>query len=406
MAGKRIVLLTGAPLATNPRVQKEAETLAQAGCDVEILGAWLSDLTMREDQELARGRKWRFTPVLDAWKRNLFLPRLRRRLAQEIHARLSRESPLQLSPAVPSLWRAARTRQADLFIAHSEPGLWVADQLRRRGARVGVDMEDWWSEDLLPEARRHRPLRLLCRLERDVLRHAAHRTCPSEAMAGTLAKEYGCPSPVVVYNAFPWTERATLDGKLVDRKSRAVPSIHWYSQTIGPGRGLEELLAALAKVNAPFELHVRGAMAQGAEDWWRGLVPQPLQPRVFVHPPVSNRELLSRIAEHDIGFAGELSYCRNKIHTVSNKILQYMLAGLAVVASDTAGQCEVARSAGDAISLYQGGDVAQLTGELQQLLSRREQLRAAKAAALYASEAHFNWEKEATKLVNSVRQAL
>jgi hypothetical protein len=36
--GKRIAILTGAPLSQNPRVMKEATTLAGAGLDVLVLG--------------------------------------------------------------------------------------------------------------------------------------------------------------------------------------------------------------------------------------------------------------------------------------------------------------------------------------------------------------------------------
>jgi len=46
--------------------------------------------------------------------------------------------------------------------------------------------------------------------------------------------------------------------------------------------------------------------------------------------------LLSRIAEHDIGFAGEMKHCRSRDLTVTNKILQYLLAGIAVVAGNMA----------------------------------------------------------------------
>ena len=39
---------------------------------------------------------------------------------------------------------------------------------------MGVDMEDWFSEDLLPEARRTRPIRLLKQLEKNLLCHGVH----------------------------------------------------------------------------------------------------------------------------------------------------------------------------------------------------------------------------------------
>ncbi|MFN7860877.1 MAG: glycosyltransferase, partial [Pseudanabaena sp.] len=55
---------------------------------------------------------------------------------------------------------------------------------------------------------------------------------------------------------------------------------------------------------------------------------------------VSNGELLSRIAEHDIGLALEIPYCFNKQFTISNKLFQYLQAGLAIIATNTEGQSE------------------------------------------------------------------
>ena len=49
---------------------------------------------------------------------------------------------------------------------------------RYRFTPYRVDLEDWFSEDLLPEARRHRPLRLLRSLERELLSRGAFASRP------------------------------------------------------------------------------------------------------------------------------------------------------------------------------------------------------------------------------------
>ena len=267
-------------------------------------------------------------------------------------------------------------------------------------------MEDWFSEDLLPEARKHRPLRLLEKLEREVLRHAVHATSTSQAMAEAMAKAYGCRPPAVVYNAFPWADRQNLDGQSKDRRDHSVPSLHWFSQTLGAGRGLEELFAALPFVKFPLEIHLRGSFNAATEAWLWPLVPENWRNRMFLHPLVGNAELLSRITEHDIGLAGELRYCKNKEFTVSNKILHYLLGGLAVVASDTTGQREVAAQADDAVQIYPAGDAAALAQRLNFWLENPERLTAAKAAALRTAEKTFCWERSAPVLVQSVNAAL
>jgi glycosyltransferase involved in cell wall biosynthesis len=231
-------------------------------------------------------------------------------------------------------------------------------------------------------------------------------------MSQALASEYGCRPPQVIYNAFPWSDREGVRVYPRDRRDLGLPSLHWYSQTMGRGRGLEDLFAALPHLNRSVEIHLRGQPVRGFDVWLADQVPAAWQARVFIHPLVSNEELLSRIAEHDIGFAGEMPYCRNRELTVTNKILHYLLAGLAVVASDTAGQQEVAERArmGDSrinpVSLYPSGDASALAAQLNLLLESRERLAAAKAAALVAAEHTFCWERQAPVLIDSVRAAL
>jgi len=403
----KILLVSGSHLCHNPRVFKEATALADAGYEVEVLGAWYDPTLKRRDLDLIKGIPFGFVPVLDLVSsgkvvRNYY--RLRTKLGRIMHRGLGWQNKLQLGNVGPELRRLVARRNADLVIAHSEMGL-AALSLPYQG-RIGVDMEDWFSEDLLPEARHHRPLRLLRELERGGLRSATYSACPSRVMSEALAREYACALPTVLYNAFPWADRKELDGTIKDRRECGVPSVHWYSQTLGPGRGLEDLFAALQHMKHTCEVHLRGIPLAGFNEWLTFAVPAQWRSRVYVHGLVSNEELLSRIAEHDIGLAGEMKHCRSRNLTVTNKILHYLLAGLAVVASDTAGQREVAAQAPKAIRLYPSGNARALAEELDTLLSSGSELRTARTAALAAAERTFCWERQAPTLLSSIETAL
>jgi glycosyltransferase involved in cell wall biosynthesis len=131
-----------------------------------------------------------------------------------------------------------------------------------------------------------------------------------------------------------------------------------------------------------------------------------LRSRVFIHELVSNEELPQRIAEHDIGFAGEATSIRSRNLTATNKIFQYLQSGLSVVASDTAGQQEVAARAHGAVRLYRSGSRTELQQALGEWLESPEKLAASKAAAREAAVAEFQWEKEKTRLLDAVAAAL
>lgn len=314
----RVIVITGNSLAHNPRVLKESSALARVGYDVEVLGAWLDPVAKARDEVLLGSLPFRFTPVVDWTSRN-FLTMLgrnachvRTKLGGSIHRWAGIDNRWQLGHILGLLGQAAVSRHADLYIAHLEQGMQIgADQLAR-GSRVGVDLEDWFSEDLLPEARKDRPIGLLRRLEQRLLSYGAHATCPSRAMGEALATEFGCFPPRVIYNAFPWSDRDTIQTQVRDRRDLNLPSVHWSSQTLGHGRGLEDLFAALPRLERPVEVHLRGNAMKGLDAWLDQVVPDGWRDRIYVHSLVPSDDLLSRIAEHDIGFAGEMLYCRDR----------------------------------------------------------------------------------------------
>jgi hypothetical protein len=402
-----IVILTGSHLCNNPRVIKEGVTLSNAGYTVTVIGAWFDRSLKAQDLEMQKLLPFNFKPAIDTTEDVLLWLRLRAsvKLGEIAHRCARVESRSQLGYAHRGL-RAASRQAANLYIAHSELGMDAAANLLPGRSPVGIDMEDWFSEDLLPEARKSRPLRLLRNLEKELLTRCNHATCPSRAMSEALAREFGCPRPIVVYNAFPWSDREAIDGLFKDRRNRSVPSIHWFSQTLGHGRGLDDLIAALPLLRHEAEIHLRGKPARGFEDWLMHRVPEQWRCRIMVHSPVTNAELLSRIAEHDIGFAGETTLTRSRDLTVTNKILYYLLGGLAVVASDTAGQREVAMQAPAGVWLYRSGDASDLAARLNSLLGSPDAMKHTKGAALAAAKETFCWERQKKTLLESISRAL
>lgn len=409
---KHVVLLTGNALCTNPRVQKEAATLAQAGLYVTVLGGWYSPESRCEDLDLAAEARFRFQPVVDFTAPDArgrlasAAARLQTAVARRAHRWTGIETPWQLGYALSGMLRQSREVAADLYIAHSEVGLQVAWKLMREGCKVGIDMEDWFSEDLPPNALPGRPLKLLRKLEGAVLRGASYSSCPSAAMSRTLAERYGCRPPTVVYNAFPFKDRDSIDGLRKDRGDDRRPSVHWYSQTLGAGRGLEDLIGALPSLGSDVQLHFRGNDPSGYRERLLNQLPEGLRMQIHFHRPVDNAELLSRIAEHDIGFSGEDPAIPSRNLTVTNKVLHYLVAGLPVVASDTAGNREIAARASGAIWLWTAGDRASLATCCARLLREPGQLERAREAALASARANFSWERCAGGLLDFVQAAL
>lgn len=405
----KIIILISGHLCMAPRPQKEAEALANIGYDVTVRGFWFDPELVKRDRLLMVNKKWRFEPIIDfqeTQKLKNWTIRLQGRLARENFQRFKIFSPALLGYGAKAMLKVARKARADLTIVHSEAGLWVGKQLLKEGFRVGVDFEDWFSEDLLPEARVARPIAQLKFLESKLINECSYCLTTSKALAEGMAKAYQAPKPTVIYNVFPLSERSQVDCQKRDRRDLNLQSLHWFSQTIGTGRGLETLFQSLSYLKIPVEIHLRGNYPENYRQSLEALIPLQWRNRIFIHPTVPNEELLSRIAEHDIGLALEHSDITSRHLTVTNKLFQYIQAGLAVITTDSAGQREIFSQYPEMGRLIPSDDPLALAQAIEELLQTPSTLQAAKDASLKAAKEKFCWEIEAKKLIQVAESVL
>lgn len=408
--GPRIRIYIGRHLCTAPRPVKEADALAAAGFSVSVHGLWLDPRLIARDLLLLEDRPWTFSPFADGQPGSLFSQlrwlrlRFSRRLAVELWKHGKRVTPDLYGYGTRALIRFAFGHPADLSIFHHEGGLLAARILRQRGLRVGVDFEDWFSRDLSPMEQTGRPLAALASLEAEALRNDAYITAGSLAMSFGLASAYATKTPQVIYNAFPLQEPSVACSR--DRTDLHRISLHWFSQTLGPERGLEPVFDALPQLTFPWELHLR---ADDPACYFSRLLhrlPEPLRPLVFLHETVPNGELFSHIAQHDVGLAVDLPNCPNHDLTVANKVFQYFQAGLAVVATNTAGHREIQQQAPDAMAPLADNSSGSLADCLNHLCSDPARLARAREASHRAHVSLFAQEHQAGKYAALANQAL
>ena len=403
---KKILILSSSHLCRNPRVVKEATTLGAAGYDVTVMSISVQRHFEERDRALLRGLPFKRL-VLDYAADTLtarlssFCQRSATWAARWVCRNLGIETAQTLGPAS-ALLRLARTFPADLTIVHTEIPIWAAQHLIQDGRRVAVDVEDWYSEDLLYADRQSRPLKLLRHAEEFALQHAAFTATTAQSMADGLTRAFRCPPPIIIRNSFPLQPSSRLDRPA----PLGAPSLIWFSQTIGPGRGLELFFAAWMKTSHPSEVHLLGDERPGYRQKLLARLPPERRGRLHFIPLVPPSELPQKLAEFDIGLAVEPSWPVNKDLTISNKILQYLNAGLAVVATPTAGQKEVMQAAPNSGLLVTAHETTEYAQQLDTLLGDRVLLRSMQLAARAAAERDFCWERETPRLLAAVAHAL
>ena len=251
-----------------------------------------------------------------------------------------------------------------------------------------------------PANRAHRPLKILRRVERSLLQRAGYTSTTSEALASALQERNGGSRPVVLTNSFPLQPdpHAGPPGK--------PPSIFWFSQTLGPGRGLESFVEAWGRTRIPSRLVLLGDPQGSMADELRAQAPIGRRQDLGFLKPVSPEELPGLIARHDIGLALERSDIPSRDLTITNKILQYLNAGLVVLASDTKGQREVIARDPAVGQITDFSDSSMAASAVDRLLSDEAALGARQAAARRLAEQFYCWEHEAPRLLDAVATAV
>lgn len=412
LAGARVVVVTGGHLSTCPRMLKAADALAWAGADVRVVSARFLDWAIDADAEARRTRDWAWDVIDYSWGsgRTLRLwSGLRMRAANiAVGALGPTRAPLFLTGRAysrihPELFAAALRKPADLIYAGTAGAL-AAAALAAKRARVpyALDLEDFHSDEHGGTA----PDRdaIASAIERQVLSAASFLTTSSEPMQAAYRERYGV-SPTVIHNVFPLAPVPRAR-----ERSRGSPlRLYWFSQTVGPDRGIEEVIRASGAAGIPCELHLRGNPVGGYVDQLRSMQRE-AAPRLTVvhHPPAAPDEMTRLCEGYDIGLATEIPNSGNKQVCLSNKIFTYLAGGLAVLCSDTPAQRAFATQVEQAVRVYPSGDVPGLAVCLREWGNHPEALATARSAASAAARRRWHWEHacERGALIGAFRRAL
>ncbi|GAA4753489.1 glycosyltransferase family protein [Flavisolibacter ginsenosidimutans] len=402
----KICIVTTRHISYNPRVLKEADVFAAHGIDVSVVTVNNNAQQARFDEAMMKERKWRLVTV--NFRREIKSEKLRwlfLSLQEKIFSVFSKftyrygVAERASLKGFSALARLAKNEEADFYIAHHAEALGIAyAAAKNKGVRFGFDAEDFhtgMSESGSPSDKDS----LLSFLEGKYLPHAAYITAASKGIGEAYEKKYGLAKTTTILNVFP-KEATTVTSADFPVK------FYWYSQVIGPNRSLETLLEAASQIDAPYELHLRGSYCNDAyKEFLQTLIKQKnLQKKVFIHPPIVAERIITDASKYDVGLALETDVSYNRDVCVTNKIFSYLMAGLAIVGTDTYGQKDIFSHFKKAVLLCGKNNADELAQAMLYFIQHPEELTVAKRFAKEAAEERFNWEVESEKLLTLLEE--
>jgi len=409
-SSRRICLVSPSHVAANPRLVKEANALHAAGYAVHVVAGWYYPPLDPFDREIYGGAAWSRTLVHYVTGPRVFIHKLRQVWARRRLPAATRPS-LSLAtrathPVIGLIAKAAAKVDADLYLGHNLAGLAAAGiAAKKTKKRLGFDAEDFHRAESETLAAGGPATNAVAAIESAFLPKCVHFTAASPLISRAYAETYHIDEPVSILNVFPLAEAPSVP-VLANDPSKP-PSLYWFSQTIGPGRGLERLVAALGKMEVRCDLHLRGTPTSDYMPRFRQLAyASGFEGKIEIHPLASAHEMARLATPYDLGLALEQSWPPNRDFCLTNKIFTYLLAGLPVALTPTAAQRALAEQLGDAALLLDFEDLAQVAAQLDGFFSQPERMRRARAAAWHLAQTRFNWDQEKNRFLNSLEHAL
>jgi glycosyltransferase involved in cell wall biosynthesis len=403
----KILFITSGQPSLNPRLVKEADTLADSGYEVTVLYAYWNEWGTKFDEELIPSKKWKAIRVGGDPKQKpftWFLSRLILKTANYIIQKTGRYKYFgdwAISRSSYFLMKEAKKHSADLYIAHNLGALPAAVQTALRYKKpCGFDAEDFHRQEIVDDINSFH-FKICSYLEDKYLPLLNYMSASSPLIAGCYASLYKFEVTSLL-NVFP----ATSVPDAIDNEENKFLKLFWFSQTIGPNRGLEDIIEALQFLkDYSFELHLLGEGDADIKNIFTTCL-KGKSSTIHFHEPIPSDKIIEFAAQFDIGLALETETPFNRDICLTNKIFTYIQAGLAVIASNTTAQAELLQQYPTIGKLYEKKNIRSLADLLLYYMQNRSELFETREAALMIADKELNWENESRKFLNIITDVL
>jgi hypothetical protein len=403
-----ICLVTPGHVASAPRLVKEADSLVDAGYRVHVVAGRHFGPADPLDADILGAARWSCTRVDYRSGAGTLARKVLRSFARRlvVHPRLAtvRLAAMASHAEALRLSRVAAALQAQLYIGHNLPALPAAALAARAlGVPYGFDAEDFHGAET--EAAMNEPAARawVHVLQSKLLSGCAHLTAASPLISLQYKVTYRV-EPRTVLNVFPRSQAPASPVHPGPVTEGRPARLYWFSQTVGPDRGLDGAVAILGRMRTPAELHLRGFPAPGFAAHLNALAARAgvTRPIRFL-PPGPPTEMARLAAGADLGLSTEPALPPNHNLCLANKVFVYLLAGIPQMLSNTSAHTKLAPDLGSAALLANLAKPDEAARQLDQFLANPVRVAAARASAWDLATRRYCWDVEKELFLESVR---
>lgn len=407
---QQIVIISSGQPSANPRLVKEAVALDLEGYKVTVIyvpiSPWADDFDMLLFQKYPQIKFIQTGYHPQKHKLSYKWARLRRKNLSNLYFKIGDIFNIADFSTIlfgQELLKEASKHKADLYIAHNLGALPAAVKAAiKYNAKLAFDAEDYHRGEFASQSKIQR---LTQYLEEKYFPLLDYLSTASPLIEKAYLKSFPALKSVVINNCFPLKFLPALP----KRKGDNTLKLWWFSQSIGKGRGLEDIIKAVCEdlKDESLDLTLYGNYTEATRTYFKSLTTDDIfERKIKFHDPISQEDLFKVARHYHIGLALEPGRDFNNDAALSNKIFTYLLAGNALILSDTSAQTLFFENNPLVGLLYKKRDNKDLSRILKLYIDDPGLLAIHQQNARNLAEIKLNWEIESRKLLAIVESAL
>lgn len=361
-------------LAFDARVWKEARSLAAAGMSVRLIGC-------AYEIDKPRSRRADGIDVVE-------IP---------LGSRTGKVSPLERAQTLLQLWWTLVRTPARAYHCHNiHPGLAALATARARRAALFYDAHELYGESFRPELRSRIAARTGRLFERLMVRASDAVITTNPSRAKRLEEQYGVEVTVLANVPARVDEVEPLDPGYPPGERILLYQGGIYAES----RAFRETIQALKSIDR-MHLVILGFGREDDLDMIRGWAEEEgLSDRVHLLPPRPFDELVRTAAAADVGLVPIRSDNVSNSLGDTNKLFEYLMAGLPMAASDLPEISRVAAEGDPPVGeIFDPSSPPSVAGAVCRIVDSPELYEARRKEARRLALERYNWQVEEKKLL-------
>jgi glycosyltransferase involved in cell wall biosynthesis len=398
----RILLISSNEICYNTRLLKAADYFSEQGCIVCVFNPITGIATESVYRNAILNKNWILMENdiskrnFSSWLRWLYISIINRSIGfLWNHFRLKIGFKYYMNKG---LWGAYKkiSGKFDFILIHLVDNLPFAAYLKKRtGARLIYDSQEYFSGQYNKYAKNLKDWVALA--ESEFISDTDILIATTNVMLQQLKKDYQLSIPALRVRNLPSKKMLqNIPLGIIKDSNDSILLLVWHGMTIyfNNTRGVHILLRAIANCKTKVHLYLQGLINQEQKKIFDEYIKElDLSGKVSIIPPANPYNIVESLVKYDIGLIAELPQEENQMLTSSNKLFDFINAGLVVISSDLPGLNETIKEYKVGYS-YPSGDFLKLAELIDSLGTNRNLLISLKRHSKEVAQKELFWEND------------